>query len=520
MNQQWLIEHVLENLDNTPESPSNGRSFLTCERAEQIVDQTLEHLGAHGDETEYTYMRGHRARLIHALTMIPMAEDGRDALLDVGCYGYMGYWATRHLGYNRVVGIEWHPEVPESVITRELGIGEDRVTFDSHNIDITTPEWGLHEQFDTVLFFEVLEHINVDPMSVMERINSATKLGGSLVMSVPNAVSYKTLREFLVGMPPWTYWFFEPDLSHEPRHSFEYTPIVFQSVLAASGMSLDAFRTIYAYTQPENEKQVLEVADSLGFDQQSFGETMIALSTKTREGVPLRYPDALYSPDGYYKNIYPKLQSKLTERLNAIRAHHVEAEAAKAKAEALIEYKPLAEAEIREQAAQIETLKQQIDELTQDRDQHKDWAGNLYEKERSLESQVTQLLFQNDCWMQRELELSTEIALAHQTVADTSTETAAKIQAAEQDARDTRAWADSLAQENADLKTQVDQLLFACDCYLQQINDPDRCAQVIRQRRFRWALDRSKAIARKTPVARTVLRPVYRGAKKAIKRRM
>jgi hypothetical protein len=147
--------------------------------------------------------------------------------------------------------------------------------------------------------------------------------------------------------------------------------------------------------------------------------------------------------------------------------------------------------------------------LAEERDEHRDLAVSLRDQQQQLQTQVAQLLFQSDCSLQREQELNEASEQAQQAV-----------ERAEQSERETRDWADRLSQENADLKAQVNELLFACDCYLQQINDPARCVQVIRQRRFRWALDRSKSIARKTPIARTVLRPVYRSAKKAIKRRM
>lgn len=518
MNQQWLIDHVIDTLPSIPDTPSDARSFLTREEAIAIVDETLEHLGAYGDETEYTYMRGHRVRLIESLTMIPKAVHKNARLLDVGCYGYMAMWAKLHLGYAEVIGIEWHPDRDESVIERTLRVGKDDVLLRSHNFDISAGNWDLNEQFDTVLFFEVLEHINTDPMGVMERINGALTNHGTLVMSVPNAVSYKTLKEFLVGMPPWTYWFYEPDLSHEPRHCFEYTPIVFQSLLAASGMRTDAFRTIYSYSLPKNVQGVLDVAEALGYDPDGFGETMIAHATKTREGVALRYPDVLYSPDGYYKNIYPRLQQRLQDRIDSFRARMSpppSPEDARLVSQ-IVELKDTHSARSQEHERLVESLQAQLDEITRDRDAHKSWAIDLRTKHTELESQVTQLLFQSDCWMQQEQSLRAQKDSVHRQVEDAY----ALVRAAEAKATTAEDQRDALSQENADLRAQVNELLFACDCYLQQINDPARCVQVIRQRRFRWALDRSKAIARKTPVARTVLRPVYRKAKRAIKRRM
>lgn len=182
----------------------------------------------------------------------------------------------------------------------------------------------------------------------------------------------------------------------------------------------------------------------------------------------------------------------------------------------MVELKDIHSARSLEQETLVESLQAQLDEMTQDRDAHKSWAIDLRTKHTELESQVTQLLFQSDCWMQQEQSLRAQKDSVHRQVEDAYE----LVRAAEAKAIAAEDQRDALSQENADLRAQVNELLFACDCYLQQINDPERCVQVIRQRRFRWALDRSKAIARKTPVARTVLRPVYRKAKRAIKRRM
>jgi SAM-dependent methyltransferase len=518
MNQQWLIDHVLDTMGSVPESPENGRRYLSFDEAQTIVDETLNELGSCGDATEYTYMRGHRTRLTYALTMIPMADDPNARLLDIGCYGYMAMWAKVHLGYSEVVGIEWHPDRDERVLERELRSGDTAMVLRSHNFDISADDWDIEGMFDTVLFFEVLEHINSDPMGVMDRVNRSLKQGGSLIMSVPNAVSYKTLKEFLVGMPPWTYWFYEPDLSHEPRHCFEYTPIVFHALLSASGMETEAFRTIYAYSSRSSEQDVLQVAGALGYRQDDFGETMIAHATKTREGVALRYPDVLYSPDGYYKNVYPVLQQRLQQRLDDFHrsTHPAPSPADAALSEKIIELKHERDSTRSDYEELVKSLEHQLAEVTEDRDAHKNWAGDLQTKHSELESQVTQLLFQSDCWMQQEQKHRAEMLGSHQKIEAAY----ARVDEADKRAELAEDHASLLAQQNADLRAQVDELLFACDCYLQQINDPARCVQVIRQRRFRWVLDRSKAVARKTPVARTVLRPVYRNAKRVIKRRM
>ncbi len=517
MNQEWLIENVLKHLDAVPDAPADDRAYLSLDEAQRIVDETVDYLGAQGDETEYTYIRGHRKRLAHSLSMIPVARREGESCLDVGSYGYMALWAKRYLGYAEVIGIEWHPDVDDEIIHRTLTLNGESVELCSYNFDISKPGWPIEHAFDTVLFFEVLEHINEDPMGVMERIHARLKPEGTLVMSVPNAISYKAFKEFLVGMPPWTYWFYEPDLSHEPRHCFEYTPIIFKTLIQASGMRENAFRTIYAYTDPEHEHETLEIARSLGIKDESFGETMIINATKVAQTVRLRHPDVLYSPDGYYRNVYPHLRDRLARVVAHFRASsQPDSNNRNDKSTP---------------APSTNTQGQDHESIARELRQAREWGHTLQREKQELEAKVNELLFTCDCFLRKEseqeaaLQEALDAASAQKQALEDARIVEIKLanetaRAAEQEAQHTRTWAENLAKENADLRGQVNELLFACDCYLQQVNDPNRCVQVIRERQFRRALRLSKSIARKTPVLRTALRPVYRETKKFIKKRM
>jgi len=528
MNQEWLIKDVLTRLDSVPDTPKDSREYLSFEEAQRIVDQTINYLGAHGDDTEYTYINGHRKRLAHSLSMIPKAQGSGKSCLDVGSYGYMCLWVKEHLGYDHVEGIEWHPDIDDDIIVRTLCLDGESIEIRSHNIDISKDvSWSVDKNYDTVLFFELLEHINHDPMGVMTRVHERLKTNGTLVMSVPNAISYKSFKEFLVGMPPWTYWFYEPDLSHEPRHCFEYTPIVFKALIRATGLEENAFRTIYAYSEVENEQETLEIARSFGVEDGAFGETMIIHATKVDEKINIRYPDVLYSPDGYYKNVYPHLHDRFTAAIEHFRCSNKPPEPEIVREIVQVPAPPCDHTHFEQQLAELlatcdfglckqEELKKQIlaleeeQEATQSKlNQTQDWAETLRLKNLELEARVNELLFTCDCYFRNESDQKSVLKDAEYTKA-----------ASQVELKNTRAWAEDLSTENADLRGQINELLFACDCYLQQINDPARCVQIIREKRFRSALRATKSMARKTPVLRTALRPVYRSTKKFIKNRI
>jgi hypothetical protein len=320
MNQQGLVRYVIDGLGKAP--GANGKSsfrYLAIEEAERIVDDTIEYVVSHGGDVEYKYLSGHRKRLIHSLSLIPKAVSGNESCIDVGCYGYMAMWAWMFLGYRQVEGIEWRSDIAESVVEREISLKEESIKLKVYNFDLARSAWPLEKTYDTVLFFEVLEHINHDPVGVMLNIGKLMGPRSTLVMSVPNAVSYKSLKEFLIGMPPWTYWFFEPDLVHEQRHCFEYTPVVLKCLLLAAGFREVRFEVIYAYSDPECEEGILQVADMLSIDRILFGETMIVCAEKVANKAIVRYPDVLYSSDGYYRTAYPVLHPRLEVAFEKLR---------------------------------------------------------------------------------------------------------------------------------------------------------------------------------------------------------
>lgn len=334
MEQEALVREVLETLPNLPTSPPEGR-YLTLEEAEAIVDDTLQWLASEGDPVEFRYLTGHRRRLAITLTMIPKAAHPNASLIDVGCYGYMAYWAHRHLGYGRVEGIELRPERQEAVIVRDIRLRDDYMTLSVRNLDISKPGWSL-TGYDTVLLFETLEHVNEDPSGVLERISAGLPEGGTLVMSVPNSISYKTLNEILMGAPPWTYWFYKPDLAHEPRHSLEYTPVFFLGLLRAAGFRTTAFRTVIAYADRQNLDGIFALGKALSIDEALFGETMIAHAVKDSAGGVIRFPDMIYNGDAYYYSTWPLLAPKGQEALSNVLQKLADADALPAAREALL----------------------------------------------------------------------------------------------------------------------------------------------------------------------------------------
>ncbi|MCZ8081340.1 MAG: methyltransferase domain-containing protein [Rhodobacteraceae bacterium] len=310
MDDSATMQWVLGTIESAPLARMDG-AHLSMSAAEGIVAAALDVLrAADGDPVQLRYLTGHARRLAHTLTMIPPAPRSGARLLDVGCYGLMAYWAAKYLGYEEVVGIELLPDVAESIVQRRVEIGTEVFEFPVHNLNITQAEWPLVGPFDTVLLLETLEHVNEDPSGVLTRIVALLVDDGVLVASVPNCLSYRGLEEILTGAPPWVYWFFHPDLRHEPRHAFEYTPIFFKAILRAAGLCEEAFRTVCAYRDRTELDELFAIGALMSIPEELFGEVMITLVRKDITLPVQRHPAAIYDPDRYYEAIWPMLQPR------------------------------------------------------------------------------------------------------------------------------------------------------------------------------------------------------------------
>ena len=223
-------------------------------------------------------------------------------------HGLLGF---PNLGYAHVEGIEWLPNIADIEVCRTVDVDGDHFSFLVHNFDISGENWTLEGNFDTIILLETLEHVNHDPSGVVTQIANRLISNGVLVASVPNGLSYKTLQEVLTGAPPWTYWFFHPDLRHEPRHAFEYTPVFFKAILRAAGLKEHAFRTICAYADRAALDDMFAIGAALSIPSNMFGETMIAQARKAPNVATIRFPDLIYDADGYYRTTYPALLPRL-----------------------------------------------------------------------------------------------------------------------------------------------------------------------------------------------------------------
>jgi len=115
--------------------------------------------------------------------------DGRSLrILDVGtAEGYLGA-VLKHQGHH-LVGVENNPSLADRA----------RCHYETlHQADIESFEFPYLEEFDVIIFADVLEHLR-DPETVLRRALPALRPAGQVIISVPNIANIAVRLSLLFG---------------------------------------------------------------------------------------------------------------------------------------------------------------------------------------------------------------------------------------------------------------------------------------------------------------------------------
>lgn len=122
------------------------------------------------------------------IDMVPLLPDPLGRVLDVGCAAGSTGRLLRPRSPERLVGIEIDPEAAE--LAREL---YDEVLVGPAEAMLA----DLHGSFDTILCYDVLEHL-VDPWGLLARLGDLASPGARLHVSVPNARHLSLMLDVMV----------------------------------------------------------------------------------------------------------------------------------------------------------------------------------------------------------------------------------------------------------------------------------------------------------------------------------
>ncbi|HWF03244.1 MAG TPA: methyltransferase domain-containing protein, partial [Candidatus Angelobacter sp.] len=136
----------------------------------------------HGAAREY--FSTHRDRYLACLELLPQARPGQ-SLLELGASFHHLTPALESKGYSIHCSDIWDGE-PSRTADLKSRSGERR-HYTVDNFDIQQQRWPYEDaSFDVVVFCEMLEHLNTDPVQVLAEINRVLKQDGLLLLTTPN----------------------------------------------------------------------------------------------------------------------------------------------------------------------------------------------------------------------------------------------------------------------------------------------------------------------------------------------
>ena len=144
--------------------------------------------------------------------------------------------------------------------------------------------------YDLCLAFEVLEHMERDPMNMLSEVNRILKTGGLLYLSTPNIISSRNVYKILHSYAP--HFFMKYSKTHSLyRHNIEYAPNQLLELTSAAGFKVRKFWTFDTFEEPIPE--IIEFLESNNFNSSNRGDNMFVICEKVSPVVD-RYPSCLY----------------------------------------------------------------------------------------------------------------------------------------------------------------------------------------------------------------------------------
>ena len=242
------------------------------------------------------YFKTHIRRLVRTLQLTPPGGPD-DRILEMGCYFQITPALHNILGYGDVIGCHLGPAGNSHkghVVAQDGEEFQCQINLFDAETDVYPYE---DDYFSTVLCCELLEHLEKDPMYMLNEVHRVLKRAGVLLLTTPNIVSLRAVGSVLKGRHPASYSRYQRlklGRVSEPGHAREYTPDEICLLLSEAGFVVTRVETgPYGDVEMEDSLGMEELLKQLKVPDVLRGDCVFAVARK--ETIPQsRYPAWLY----------------------------------------------------------------------------------------------------------------------------------------------------------------------------------------------------------------------------------
>jgi len=144
--------------------------------------------------------------------------------------------------------------------------------------------------YDLVLCLEVIEHLEKDPMAMLNEINRVLKESGLIYLSTPNSTSACNVLKIHRGYAPHFFMQYSREVELG-KHNIEYDPAQILALLDGAGFTIRKLWTEDLFGGPVPE--AMEILRSTGGYLKHRGDNLLVIAEKA--GPPReRFPSAVY----------------------------------------------------------------------------------------------------------------------------------------------------------------------------------------------------------------------------------
>lgn len=239
------------------------------------------------------YIATHIPRYMHSLRHMPnlRALSKKPKVLEIGTSFVFPPVLLDHYGADMVDVTSFDLNSPD--VARSIAIPRDWKgrSLNAFNIDMESVPIPVESGFyDLVICFEVIEHLERDPMFMVAEMNRVLRPGGLLYLSTPNSTSARNVEKILKGYAPHFHMKYSRDRSLY-RHNIEYGPGQLLAMMQGGG-----FTNLKFWTANNFEEEMESIEHFLRrnkFPTEYRGDNMLYIGERSHSVIE-RYPVQVY----------------------------------------------------------------------------------------------------------------------------------------------------------------------------------------------------------------------------------